>query len=88
MKSKLISAVSAVLVIITVAAPVTFGVFAVLRLTHAIDWSWWLVTSPLWGAALIILAVIIATVILMFAAFCIIRPKAVAEFKARKGGTL
>lgn len=24
-------------------------VFIVLKLTHTIDWGWWLVTLPLWG---------------------------------------
>ena len=39
-------------------------VFIVLKLTHYIDWSWWLVLVPLWadigfGLLLIILALII-----------------------------
>ena len=33
-----------------------FLIFLILKLTHVITWSWWLVTAPLWGAA--ILAVI------------------------------
>lgn len=37
----------------------TFIVFLVLKLTDTIDWSWWWVTSPLWGAPSIIVAVII-----------------------------
>lgn len=28
-------------------------VFVVLKLTGTIDWSWWAVTSPLWGAFLV-----------------------------------
>lgn len=28
---------------------ILFIVFLVLKLTHTIDWSWWWVTSPLWG---------------------------------------
>lgn len=33
---------------------ITFGgllflVFLVLKLTHVIDWAWWLVTLPLWA---------------------------------------
>jgi hypothetical protein len=24
-------------------------VFVTLKLTHFIDWSWWLVTAPFWG---------------------------------------
>lgn len=30
---------------------VLFVVFLVLKLTEVIDWSWWWVTAPLWGAA-------------------------------------
>lgn len=25
-----------------------FLVFLVLKLTHVVDWSWWLVSAPLW----------------------------------------
>jgi hypothetical protein len=35
--------------------PVLFFVFLVLKLTHYIDWSWWIVTSPLWGGAILFL---------------------------------
>ena len=27
-----------------------FIAFLVLKLCHVIDWSWWWVTAPLWGA--------------------------------------
>lgn len=27
---------------------VLFLIFLVLKLTHYIDWSWWLITAPLW----------------------------------------
>lgn len=30
-----------------------FLVFLVLKLTHTIDWSWWWITSPLWGGVLL-----------------------------------
>lgn len=30
-----------------------FIAFLVLKLTEVIDWSWWLVTLPLWGTAVI-----------------------------------
>ena len=36
-----------------------FLVFLVLKLTGVIDWSWWWVTSPLWLAALGVVAVLI-----------------------------
>lgn len=42
-----------------------FLVFLVLKLTHVIDWSWWLVTLPLWGGvALWLLFVIIFILII------------------------
>jgi len=28
-------------------------VFITLKLTGVIDWSWWLVLSPIWGSALL-----------------------------------
>ncbi len=28
-----------------------FVLFAGLKLANVIDWSWWLVTAPLWGSA-------------------------------------
>lgn len=30
-----------------------FSVFLTLRMTGAIDWSWWWVTCPLWGPAVL-----------------------------------
>jgi phosphoglycerol transferase MdoB-like AlkP superfamily enzyme len=36
-----------------------FIVFLVLKLTGVIDWSWWWVTSPLWLAALAVVAVLV-----------------------------
>jgi hypothetical protein len=29
--------------------PALFLIFLTLKLTNVIDWSWWLVTAPLWG---------------------------------------
>ena len=40
---------------------VLFIVFLVLKLTGYIDWSWWWVTAPLWGA--IAIALLLAGVI-------------------------
>lgn len=40
---------------------VMFVVFLVLKLTNVIDWSWWLVTLPLWsGLAFIVIAAVFA----------------------------
>lgn len=40
-----------------------FLVFLVLKLTGVIDWSWWLVTSPLWITAA--LAVVITLIVII-----------------------
>lgn len=39
-------------------------VFIVLKLTKVIDWSWWWVTAPAWGSAvlIIIVAVVVGTI--------------------------
>jgi len=39
--------------------------FIVLKLTGYIDWSWWLVLSPLWIGASV--AILIITVLIVFA---------------------
>ena len=39
---------------------ILFIVFLVLKLCNVIDWSWWWVTAPLWGALAI--AVVIAII--------------------------
>lgn len=33
--------------------------FIGLKLGHVIDWSWWLVTLPLWGGTALIVAVVV-----------------------------
>lgn len=38
---------------------VLFIVFLILKLTNVIDWSWWWVTAPLWGALALGIAVAI-----------------------------
>lgn len=47
---------------------VLFIVFAVLKMTNTIDWSWWWVTSPLWisaglGIALFVILFVIAYIL-------------------------
>ena len=37
--------------------------FVVLKLTHVIDWSWWLVTAPFWGPVAAVLAFVIGITI-------------------------
>jgi len=41
-----------------------FLLFLGLKLTGYISWSWWLVTAPLWGGLLVILALILLAVAL------------------------
>lgn len=53
----------------------TFGllgvVFIVLKLTHVIGWSWWLVLAPFWGGfALFIGVFVIMLLILGLGAVC------------------
>ena len=41
-----------------------FLIFMTLKLTGVIDWSWWWVTSPLWGGfALIFIVIMIGVVV-------------------------
>lgn len=40
-----------------------FLVFLVLKLTATITWSWWWVTAPLWGGAIVFLIVLAITVL-------------------------
>ena len=37
--------------------------FIVLKLCHVINWSWWLVTIPLWGGLALVVAILIIVVI-------------------------
>ena len=39
---------------------VLFMIFLVLKLTHNIDWSWWLVTAPLWAPLAVVALIAIA----------------------------
>lgn len=88
MKNKTIYAVTSVMAVIALAAPVTFCTFAVLRFCDVINWSWWLVTAPLWGGALLIASIFVTALIVISVATFIIRDKAVAELKAKKRSSL
>ena len=37
---------------------VLFLIFMVLKLTGTIDWSWWWVTAPLWGAFVVVFGIV------------------------------
>ena len=41
--------------------------FVVLKLAKVIDWSWWWVTAPFWGPAIILLAAIVVFLVLHWA---------------------
>lgn len=43
-----------------------FIVFLILKLTDTIDWSWWWVTSPLWGPIAFMIALSIIVGIFVF----------------------
>lgn len=40
-----------------------FIVFLVLKLTDKIDWSWWWVTAPLWGAVAMVVALALTLIV-------------------------
>lgn len=42
----------------TVLTIVAFLAFAVLKLTSVISWSWWWITSPIWGSFVSALALL------------------------------
>lgn len=44
-------------------AGVLFIAFFILKLTHAIDWSWWWVTAPLWGLLALFVLFLVAFII-------------------------
>jgi len=40
-------------------ASLLFLLFLALKLTNAIDWSWWWITAPIWGPFVIVVVVLI-----------------------------
>jgi hypothetical protein len=40
-------------------------IFITLKLTHYIDWSWWYVTAPFWGGAILVYGFILASVVII-----------------------
>lgn len=45
----------------------TFAVFAVLKWTGYIDWSWWIVTSPIWLLVALYLIVVLSALLIVSA---------------------
>ena len=41
-----------------------FLIFLTLKLTGVINWSWWLVTAPLWGGVAFIIGVVVIFLII------------------------
>ena len=48
-----------------------FVIFLILKLTNVIDWSWWWITTPLWGGILLWIIVFMAY-ILFFGALALL----------------
>lgn len=92
MKNKTISAITTVMAVIALAAPITFGTFAVLRVCNVISWSWWLVTLPLWATGLILFSAAAAFILIIVSTRTVMSEETFrAEMRAKraeKGGTL
>ena len=43
---------------------VLFIVFLILKLCGVINWSWWIITLPLWGGAAIVILLIVLFILL------------------------
>lgn len=42
----------------------TFLAMFVLKLTHYIDWSWYVVTSPLWAGFLVVFSIVVFKILI------------------------
>lgn len=82
MKNKTISAVTTIMAFIARAEVAAFIMLAVLRLCHIINWSWWLVTAPLWGGTLLLISIFVSMMLFILASAFVIHSRAV---KAKKG---
>jgi uncharacterized membrane protein len=45
---------------------ILFFIFLILKLTNHINWSWWWVTSPLWGPFVIFIIVFVGMFLVLF----------------------
>lgn len=43
---------------------ILFLIFMVLKLTGNIGWSWWWVTSPLWGSVVLVIVIVLLAALL------------------------
>lgn len=48
---------------------ILFAVFATLKLTGYITWSWWWVTAPLWCGLAFFIVILILIILLLFVAY-------------------
>lgn len=65
MKMKILSKIYWVVASMVLASPIIFGAFLLLKITYVVNWPWLAVTSPLWGALLLLLVAIIAPIIVV-----------------------
>ncbi|MGN0236769.1 MAG: hypothetical protein ACI4AK_01575 [Lepagella sp.] len=60
---KILSKIYWVVATLVLASPIIFGAFLLLKITYVVNWSWLAVTSPIWGALLLLMVAIIAPII-------------------------
>ena len=62
---KILSKVYWAVATLVLASPIVFVAFLILRLSAVVGWSWMTVTSPLWGAFLLLILSIITPIIVV-----------------------
>ena len=50
---------------------ILFAIFATLKITGQITWSWWWVTAPLWGGFALIFILLILIILILFLVYLI-----------------
>ena len=62
---KILSKVYWAVATLVLASPIVFVAFLILKLSAVVGWSWMTVTSPLWGAFLLLILSIITPIIVV-----------------------
>lgn len=62
---KILSKIYWAVATLVLASPIVFGALLLLKLTSIVGWSWLTVTSPLWGAILLLILSIITPIIVV-----------------------
>lgn len=62
---KILSKIYWAVATLVLASPIVFGALLLLKLTAVVGWSWLTVTSPLWGAILLLMLSIITPIIVV-----------------------